>query len=148
MQVVSYIHPISTYLPCTGIGRHINQMLLGLEAQADIDLELLFSQQWTGSDLQLDCRSPLRHLPFNTFPQPENATERTWKLLGFPQMDRYIASDTDWLYAPMQTYIPVSKCPVAVTIHDIQAFEPDLPWSRTWQHRWFAISGDGGYAKL
>jgi glycosyltransferase involved in cell wall biosynthesis len=38
----------------------------------------------------------------------------------------------------MQTYIPVSKCPVAVTIHDIQAFEPDLPWSRTWQHRWFA----------
>jgi glycosyltransferase involved in cell wall biosynthesis len=23
-------------------------------------------------------------------------------------------------------------------LHDIQAFEPDLPWSHTWQHRWFA----------
>jgi glycosyltransferase involved in cell wall biosynthesis len=138
MRVVSYIHPISTYLPCTGIGRHINQILLGLESQSDIDLQLLFSQQWLGTDKRLDPRSPLRHLPFSTFPQQENATERTWKLLGFPRMDRYIADDTDWIYAPMQTYIPVSKCPVAVTIHDIQAFEPDLPWSHTWQHRWFA----------
>jgi glycosyltransferase involved in cell wall biosynthesis len=138
MQVVSYIHPISTYLPCTGIGRHINQILLGLESQEDIELQLLFSKQWLGTDRKLDPRSPLQHLPFGIFPQAENSTERTWKLLGFPHMDRYIPADTDWVYAPMQTYIPVTKCPVAITLHDIQAFEPDLPWSHTWQHRWFA----------
>jgi glycosyltransferase involved in cell wall biosynthesis len=138
MHVVSYIHPVSTYLPCTGIGRHINQMLLGLQSQEDINLQLLFSQQWLNIDKKLDPRSPLRHLPFEIFPQDENTTERTWKLLGLPRMDRYISNDTDWLYAPMQTYVPVSKCPVAVTLHDIQAFEPDLPWSHTWQHRWFA----------
>jgi glycosyltransferase involved in cell wall biosynthesis len=138
MNIVSYIHPVSTYLPCTGIGRHINQMLLGLETQQEINLQLLFSKQWLTANGRLDPRSILSPLPFITFPTAENTTERTWKLWGFPQMDRYIPNGTDWLYAPMQTYLPVSKCPVAITLHDIQAFEPNLPWSQSWQHKWFA----------
>ncbi|PSB59032.1 glycosyltransferase family 4 protein [Chamaesiphon polymorphus] len=137
MNIISYIHPVSTYVPCTGIGKHINQILLGLNHRDEISLKLLFSQQWL-QQKQLNPLSPLSPLPFITFPAAENATERNWKLWGFPRMDRYIADDTDWLYAPMQTYIPVTKCPVAVTLHDIQAFEPNLPWSKTWQHRWFA----------
>ena len=52
-------------------------------------------------------------------------------------MDQYLSEKTDWLFTPMETYIPVSRCPVAVTIYDIQAFETDLPWSNTRQHRWF-----------
>ncbi len=116
----------------------MNRMLLGLGDRSDLSLKLLFSQQWLSGDRYLDSRSPLASIPFETFPAAENATERTWKLLGFPKMDRYIADDTDWLYAPMETYIPVSKCPVAITIHDIQAFETNLPWSQTRQHRWFA----------
>ncbi|WP_375471067.1 glycosyltransferase family 4 protein, partial [uncultured Nostoc sp.] len=70
-------------------------------------------------------------------PGLENPTERTWKLFGYPRMDKYLPDQTDWLYAPMETYIPASKCPVAVTIHDVQAFETNLPWSLTWQHQWF-----------
>jgi glycosyltransferase involved in cell wall biosynthesis len=138
MNIVSYVHPVSTYLPCTGIGKHINNMLLGAIERDDIAMKLLFSQQWLNGDPQLNRLSPLSSLPFITFPTGENATERTWKLAGFPRMDKYIPDDTDWLYAPMQTYIPVSKCPVAVTLHDIQAFEPNLSWSHTWEHRWFA----------
>jgi glycosyltransferase involved in cell wall biosynthesis len=138
MNILSYIHPVSTYVPCTGIGKHINQMLLGLNDRDEIALKLLFSQQWLTPDGRLNPISPLSPLPFTTFPTAENSTERTWKLVGFPRMDKYVPNDADWLYAPMQTYIPVTKCPVAVTLHDIQAFEPDLPWSHTWQHRWFA----------
>jgi glycosyltransferase involved in cell wall biosynthesis len=138
VKIVSYIHPGTTYLPCTGIGKHINNMVLGLNDRQELDLQLLFSHQWLKANRQLDPLSPLSSLPFITFPTTENATERTWKLTGFPRMDQYIPNQTDWLYAPMQTYIPVSKCPVAVTLHDIQAFEPNLPWSHTWQHRWFA----------
>ncbi len=111
--------------------------VLGKLAQSDaVSLELLVSQQWL-EDGKLDSRCPLSTLPVNTFPSAENATERGWKLFGFPNMDRYIPDVTDWLYAPMETYIPVSKCPVAVTIHDIQAFEPNLSWSNTWHHRLF-----------
>jgi glycosyltransferase involved in cell wall biosynthesis len=138
MNIISYIHPIRTYLPCTGVGKHINNMLLGLRERDELSLKLFFSQQWLSANQKLNPLSPLSPLPFNTFPTAENTTERTWKLLGVPNMNRYIPDGTDWLYAPMETYIPISKCPVAVTIHDIQAFETALPWSHTRQHRWFA----------
>ena len=137
MKVTSYIHPSRTYLPCTGIGRFINNILLGLVDQKNINLELLFSQQWLQKDGKLHISSPLRNLPFRTFYSGENLTERLWKLIQFPKMDKYLSKNTDWLFAPMETYIPVSRCPVAITIHDIQAFETDLPWSNTYQHRVF-----------
>jgi hypothetical protein len=35
----------------------------------------------------------------------------------------------DFIYAPVETYLPVEDTPVAITIHDIQAFEIDLPQS-------------------
>lgn len=135
MNIVSYIHPIRTYLPCTGAGRVINNLLLGLAERKEVNLKLLFSAQWLNAEGKLDARSPLRHLPGCTFPTPENLTERSWKLIGRPKMDRYLPDNTDWLFAPAATYIPVTKCPVAITIYDIEAFEPDLPWSGSWQHR-------------
>jgi glycosyltransferase involved in cell wall biosynthesis len=137
VNIISYIHPIRTYLPCTGAGRHINNTLLGLASQESINLELLCSRQWLQADGKLDSLSPLRDIQLKTFPFPENLTERLWKLTQFPKMDRYLSEKTDWLFTPMETYIPVSRCPVAVTIYDIQAFETDLPWSNTRQHRWF-----------
>lgn len=136
LNLTSYIHPIRTYLPCTGVGRHINAILHQLHQTQNINLDLLVSKQWLGQDHKLDPRCPLRDFPTHTFPTAENPTERSWKLIGLPKLDRYIPNDTDWLYAPMETYLPVSKCPVAVTIHDIQAFEPHLPWSQSWNHRW------------
>jgi glycosyltransferase involved in cell wall biosynthesis len=138
MNIISYVHPIRTYLPCTGVGRHINNLVLGLNDRSEIDLKLLFSKQWLTNNGRLDPLSPLAPLPFTTFPSAENTTERNWKVFGFPRMDRYIDRDTDWVYAPMDTYLPISKYPVAVTIQDIQAFERNLPWSQSWQHKWFA----------
>ncbi len=143
MKIVSYIHPIRTNLPCTGVGRHINSIVLGLSELENIDLELFFSQQWLANDGKLDHRCPLRDLHKYTFPYPENITERNWKIFGFPKIDRYIPDETDWLYAPMETYLPVSKCPVAITLHDIQAFETNLPWSDTWQHKLFRFKWSG-----
>jgi len=52
-------------------------------------------------------------------------------------MDKYVPESTDWLFAPMETYFPIAKCPVAITIFDVQAFEPDLPWSQSLTHQWF-----------
>ncbi len=139
ISILAYIHPIRTYLPCTGVGRHINAVIRQLSQRAAITLDLLVSKQWIGLDNKLDSRSPLRDLPTLTFSTPENLLERSWKLTGLPKMDRSIPDETNWLYAPMETYIPVSKCPISVTIHDIQAFETNLPWSHTWQHHLFRL---------
>lgn len=137
LKLLSYIHPVRTYMPCTGVGRHINEILHKLDQTAEINLELLVSHQWLNADHKLDTSCPLRTLQTHSFPMAENPTERSWKLFGFPRMDRYIPDNTDWLYAPMETYFPTTKCPVAVTIHDVQAFENNLPWSQSFQHQSF-----------
>jgi hypothetical protein len=108
VKLTSYIHPIRTYLPCTGVGRHINQMLLGMATLPEIDLTLFYSQEWLGEDGKLDPSCPLRELPKTTFPFPENSTERRWKLMSRPLMDSYLPEKVDWVYAPMETYIPVN----------------------------------------
>jgi glycosyltransferase involved in cell wall biosynthesis len=136
MNIVSYIHPVRTYLPCTGAGRHINNTLLGLNSKESINLELLCSKQWLQADGKLDSRSPLKELSLKTFPLSENLTERLWKLTQFPKMDSYLPANTDWIFAPMETYIPVLRYPAAITIYDLQVFETDLPWSYTRQNRW------------
>lgn len=136
MGIISFIHPISTYRPCSGVGQHANNVLLRLAERDDLEQRLFFSEEWLGENGKLDRRTPLRALPHQTFPYPENVIERAWKLFGRPRVDRWIPNDTDLLYAPVGTYIPAEKCPVAVTIHDIKKFEPELPWSETWHNRW------------
>ena len=111
-------------------------MLLRLAERDDLEQRLFFSEEWLGENGKLDHRTPLRTLPHQTFPYPENAIERAWKLFGRPRVDRLIPDNTDLLYAPVGTYLPVEKCPVAVTIHDIKKFEPGLPWSQAWRNRW------------
>jgi glycosyltransferase involved in cell wall biosynthesis len=112
-------------------------MLTRLAERKGTDVELFFAEQWLDEDGEMNPRTPLRRLPHRTFPFPENLTERCWKLLGRPCMDRWVPDDTDLVYSPMETYLPLRDTPVAVTIHDVQAFETDLPWSQTWAHRWF-----------
>jgi hypothetical protein len=73
----------------------MNAVLSEIAGRSDVGLELLFSKQWLESDGQLPGNAPLRDLPFRAFPQPENRTERLWKLTGWPKMDRYISDDTD-----------------------------------------------------
>ena len=115
----------------------MNGVLLSLAACPDTRLDLLCSRQWIGSDRRLPPNCPLRELPLHTFPFPENVTERLWKLTGFPSMDRFLPPDTDWVFCPMETRLPMKRRPVAITIHDIKAFEPDLPESNTPAHRQF-----------
>ena len=137
MNLLSFVHPIRTYQPCSGVGRHANNVLLRLAQREDIQQELFFSEEWLEEDGKMNPKTPLRQLPARTFPYPENLTERCWKIFGRPRMDRFVPDGTDLIYAPVETYLPVQKCPVAITIHDIQAFETELPWSQTWAHRWF-----------
>lgn len=115
----------------------MNNTVLGLNKLDKVNLELLFADQWLEDGEKLPESCPLRDLPFHTFPMNERLAERAWKLTGFPKMDRWVAKDTDWIYAPMETLFPVRKKPVAITIYDMQAFETDLEWSESKNHKRF-----------
>lgn len=137
MNLLSFIHPLRTFLPCSGVGRHINGVLNCLAGRPDTSVRLLFARQWVDANGDLPSNCPLRRLPATVFPYRENRTERCWKLFGRPRMDAWVPAGTDWIYCPMETRFPTRRCPIAVTIHDIQAFEKELPWSRTWSHHRF-----------
>ena len=135
MKLLSYIHPARTFLPCSGVGRHINGVLSALAVRDDTEVELLCAGEWTGDDGLLPAECPLRSLPMRTFPGKESHRERLWKLINLPKMNRHVMGTADWVYCPMETRLPVRKVPVAITLHDIQAFEDSLPWSQTRAHR-------------
>lgn len=139
IRITSFIHPVRTFLPCSGVGRHMNQILLRLAARPDVDLRLLYSREWLAADGRLPANCPLRDLPSTTFPWPENLTERAWKLCGWPRMDTYLDPSIDWMYSPMETLLPTTaKVRKAITLHDVHPFE-ELPWrsrrEQSWQ-RW------------
>ena len=134
MNVVSYIDPARSFLPATGVGRHMNNMLLGLAQLPDVSLSTLFSREFADSEGRLSTRSPLRELPSHTIPLPIQLLERMWKLFKGPAMDRWV-SGADWIYLPEECYFPARRARIAVTVHDCHAFEENLPWSNTRLHR-------------
>ncbi len=137
MKICSYVHPISTFTPCTGLGRHINNMVLGLDQKAEVSQNLLVARKWIKKEGKLSERSPLHKIPTYSFPFPERIVEHSWKIMGLPYMDNWVDKSVDWVYCPAQTYLPFKKKKTAVTIHDIEAFETNLPWSNTKAHRHF-----------
>jgi len=112
-------------------------MILGLDQKVEVSQNLLVARKWIKREGRLSERSPLHKIPAHTFPFPERIMEHSWKVMGLPYMDKWVDKSVDWVYCPAQTYLPFKKKKTAVTIHDIEAFEPNLPWSKTKAHRHF-----------
>jgi glycosyltransferase involved in cell wall biosynthesis len=135
-RVLVYTHVPRTFPPVTGYGRHAVEVVTRLAARADTAVEVLASAEFVGPDGRLDPRSPFARFPVRAFPLPERRAEHLWRLVGRPRLDPHLGP-ADVVYSPFETYLPVRSRPWAVTIHDVMAFEPDLPWSGSWRHRLF-----------
>jgi len=119
-----------------GIGRHTVEMVEGLVRHPGIRVELLASGREIDRHPAFVQRFPgvvLRRLPFSNV-----MLERLWKSIGWPKIDRYASPEADLIYAPAHARLPATRLPTVMTVHDIQAFEPNLPWSQTIGHRAFA----------
>jgi glycosyltransferase involved in cell wall biosynthesis len=75
-------------------------------------------------------------MPVCSFPMPERLLEQFWRRLDFPGAERW-CPDADWLYCPAEAYVSTRRAKLAVTVHDMAAFETDLPWSNTPGHHRF-----------
>ncbi|MFO0852014.1 MAG: glycosyltransferase family 1 protein [Gemmataceae bacterium] len=133
-RVLVYTHVPRTFPPVTGYGRHAVEVVTRLADRGDTRIEVLASAEFVGPDGRLDPRSPFARFPVRSFPLPERRAERWWKLLGRPRMDPYLGG-VDVVYSPFDTYLPVRNRPWAVTLHDVMAIEPAVPWPRGWRHR-------------
>lgn len=117
----------------SGIGRHICEMVTGLANRAGASVEVVTSPKSLNHNPELQrC---LGHLPLRALPFSSRTIERLWKTLRWPRVDRHLSQDCDVVYTPAQTRLPPSRFPTVITIHDIQPFETNLPWSQTRSHR-------------
>lgn len=127
VRVAAYIQPLRTVAPCTGVGRHANEILTRLHGKSGVGLQLLASDKWRGADGRLNIETPLRALEPLWVHVDLEKMERRWKIFGAPRLDRYISHDIDWVYCPMETFVPFVRGRVAMTVHDVHQFESHLP---------------------
>jgi glycosyltransferase involved in cell wall biosynthesis len=131
MNVTSYAQPTRSYLPCTGVGKHINNMLTGLQSHPDFSVSLLVSQEYLEQDNKLNSKCPLSSLELLPYPYKRLRTEWLWKLFNLPTMDSFIGNPS-CIYSPVAEYVPTRKgIPSIVTFYDMHTLEVNLPWSNT-----------------
>ena len=136
MHITTYLQPERTYLPCTGVGKHINNILLTLSKRQGFDISLLVAEEYLNADRQLDSRTPLQNFELRIYPYEKLLAERLWKFIDLPKMDKFIGK-TDCLYSPVAEYIPVDRnMPTILTMHDMHTIETNLPWSNSNSHKW------------
>jgi len=133
MKIAAYIHVRRMRNP-TGVGQHIIHMVDGLAKAAGVEVNVLAPR----GDLESGVRppAPLAHIPATPLPLARKWLEMSWWAVNFPKADRWCGG-ADWVYCPAEAYVATKKIPLAVTVHDVHAFEPDLPWSKTPGHQRF-----------
>lgn len=117
-----------------GVARHALEMVNGLARQPDFQCSLFAS----GPDLRhhASFRGQFPGLPVQSHPLPGIWAERAWKTIGWPTLERHCRG-YDVIYSPAEVRLPGCRIPSIVTIHDVQALETNLPWSRSPSHRAF-----------
>jgi glycosyltransferase involved in cell wall biosynthesis len=134
MRIAAYVHPHRALREGTGVAKHIVQMVEGLADSPGVDLSLLVSAADLGADGRIHRASPLCRLPAVGLPLARRTREWLWNLTSRPRVDRWVG-DADWVYCPAETYVPVRRARLAVTMHSLMWFDPRLDAYRSRQFR-------------
>lgn len=126
LNIALYANLGRTLTPCSGVGRHCNEVGLVLAKREGVEVEFLTSHKNINSRGQLPSNAPLGSLPLKPHKMSTSGSEKYRKLFGRPQFDSIIAPKTNWLYSPHDTRLISHRVPTAITIHDARIFEPHL----------------------
>jgi glycosyltransferase involved in cell wall biosynthesis len=119
MRVAAYIHPRRAIDDPTGVGKHILNMLRGIESTPGFNLEVLAARGEIRPGENTQC---LARLNLRTLPLKRRPLEALWELANFPSPDRW-ADRPDWIYSPAEVAIAKGRVRQAVTMHDVNYFE-------------------------
>jgi glycosyltransferase involved in cell wall biosynthesis len=115
----------------TGVGKHMINMALQLNQMPGVSVSLLASSEQVNADgsIQSDL-PPVQALPLTAVPGKRWKTELTWALFNRPDASK-LAKGADWIYSSTEAYVPARNIPMAMTVHCVNWFERDLPWSNS-----------------
>ena len=132
LRIAAYLRPRGLRQP-TGVGKHTINILRELSARPDVSLSLLAA----GRELDeagIPEETGLARLPTARLPLSARSLEWLWTYAGCPAADA-AAPAADWIYAPLEVCPPVRRSRLAVTVHCVNWFDPDLPWHDEWSMR-------------
>jgi glycosyltransferase involved in cell wall biosynthesis len=129
MRIAAYITPKSFINP-TGQAKHAINMVLCLARRPDVELTLLAAKDQLTDDGRIPEGSPLHAMPVCSIPLPARALHFLWRTFNWQPVDRWCGK-VDWVYSPTEMYVPARNARIAATIHCVNWFENDLPWSST-----------------
>src|SRR5215475_11076433 len=133
MRVAAYTH-LHRALNPTGVGHHTIQMVRGLHGTPGVQLTVIAPQNQLDRAGRIPNRNALAGIPARGLPLDRRWLERLWERLDAPKADRW-CENPDSIYTPTEAYVATRRARFAVTVHDLHAFEPGLPWSNTSSHR-------------
>ncbi len=132
LRIAAYLRPRGLRQP-TGVGKHAINMLREMAGRPDVTLSLLAA----GRDLDesgIPEDAGLGRIPVARLPLSARTLEWLWTYAGRPAADTAVP-DADWVYCPIEACPPVCRAQLAVTVHCVNWFDPDLPWHGAWSTR-------------
>jgi glycosyltransferase involved in cell wall biosynthesis len=136
VRIAVYAHLHRSKIAPTGVGQHLIHMISGLSKRPDIECRVVAPRDELDNQSRIPEGSPLAGMPVRGLPFGRRWLEASWRYLGAPAIDRW-SGPADWIYSPTEVYVATRSARLAITVHDLHAFEPDLPWSRTAEHQAF-----------
>lgn len=131
VKIAAYVRLKWMKKPFTGTSRHAACMLRGLQATDSVTIAA--TRDSLSSDGTIPADNGLAGFHAQPIPLSGFVLERCWHAFGYPPLDAW-CPQSDWIYSPVECYIPGRRAKVAITVHDLHALEPELPWSNTPEH--------------
>ena len=142
-RIAAYTHLHRLQNP-TGVGKHILRMVEGLKGADGVDLSLLVSRPQMA-----DCppEEYFGKVRTDSFPLSFKWMQKLWVATNWPPAEKF-CGDIDWVYCPAESYVPRRKAKLAITVHDLNPFENNLPWSNTVSHQKLRLKWQVLFSKI
>jgi hypothetical protein len=143
MKIAAYVQLHRSNNTPTGVGQHLIHMVRSLWGAEGVEMSILASRRYLDRSGCVPPDNPLTGIPERGLPFERRWLEGMWERLNAPKVD-YWCGNAHWIYTPTEAYIAARRPRLAVTVHDLHAFEENLLWSNmpqnlAWRRRWVGM---------
>jgi glycosyltransferase involved in cell wall biosynthesis len=125
MNIAIYYTPLASVCTPTGVGKHIVHMTGAMAALAAPPRLSLLATKGAYDASHGKLPAELARLPVSLMPGSEGLFRKLQTLTRFLPVDRW-GGGADWIYCPKEQPVATRSAKLAVTVHDVLAFENEM----------------------
>src|SRR5579864_8070744 len=125
LRVAIYASPLRSIGTPTGVGQHMARMAEQVADRRDIAASLLATRA-DYEQVRPYLNPRLAALPIHFLPGAERLLRTALISTRLFDIERW-SGEVDWVYCPKEQPVSTRRARLAVTVHDLLAFEPAVP---------------------